>query len=173
MPRLSADLWAAARIKWEADPTLTFVTLGKELGLSDEGVRKRCKAEQWERRPDLRTLADLAHARSDAREVGAKVGAKVGSPTSKSRDAAVDIRADVIDRHKADWAEHRQHFTIGAIAKNFDLGKSAKISSEMLLNRQKGECDAYGLNAAGTQQAPAEPEWAVLIGQKVVLETDA
>lgn len=169
MPRLTADQWAAARVKWEADPTLTFAALAGELGCSHVAVSMRSKKEHWQRCPDLRTLAELAHAESDAREA-AKLTPQLSPESAKTRAAAVDLRADVIDRHKADWAEHRQHFGIGDIAADFDTGKSAKISAEMLSIRQKGERAAYGLDEAATTQAPPEPDWTVLIGQKVSVQ---
>lgn len=169
MPRLSADLWAAARLKWEADPALTFAALGHALGVSDEAVRKRAKAEAWERVRSLKQIAERAQLKADA-----KVGGKVGGPTTKSSDLAEDIRADVIDRHRSDWAEHRVHFKIAAIAADFSAGKSAKISAEMLLIRQKGERDAYGLSeTAPSQQTPPEPDWAALIGSQTGSQADA
>lgn len=162
MPRLTQDQWAAARIKWEADPTLTFEALGKEFGVSDEAIRKRCKSEQWERVASLRSINERAQFKADAK-LGAKVGGEVGRPTAKTTELAEDIRADVIERHRADWAEHRTHFKTGDIAAEFEIGKSAKISAEMLAIRQKGERAAYGLDDTATSQAPQGPDWTALV----------
>jgi len=62
-------------------------------------------------------------------------------------------RADVIERHRAAWADHRKHFTTVDIAANFEIGKSAKISSEMRSIRQKGERAAYGLDDSSASEA--------------------
>jgi hypothetical protein len=173
VPRLTADQWAAARIRWEADPGLTCDALGKSLGVSGEAVRKRCKAEGWARARSLADVSRRAQFKADAK-LAAQVGREVGSPTEKAaRELAEDIRADLIERHRADWAEHRQHFRTADIAADFDLGKSAKISAEMLAIRQKGERAAYGLDEAATTQAPPEPEWTVLIGQSVQLGVES
>lgn len=169
MPRLTRDQWAAARIKWEADPKLTFEAVGVLMGVSRVAVSKRASSEGWERITDMHTLAQLAHARSDAREVTAKVTPELSPETIDARNAAVDLRADVIDRHKADMARHRALHNDEAQAEDLEACKRAKLSIEVLAIRHKVERDAYGLNEAATQQAPAEPEWTVLIGQKVVV----
>jgi transcriptional regulator with XRE-family HTH domain len=166
MPRLTQDQWAAARIKWEADPTLTFEALGQELGVSRVAVSKRASNEGWERVTDLRTLAQLAHAKSDAREVTAKVTPEVTRERASARDDAVDLRADVIDRHKADLARHRTLHSDEEQAADFEAGRRAKITMEVLSLRHKAERAAYGLDEAATTQAPAGPDWTALVRQK-------
>lgn len=147
MARLTQDQWAAARIKWEADPALTFQGLGAEFGCSHAAFSQRAKKEGWQRAPDMKSIADRAQIKADAREAAKLTGVSYSETyKNQTREAAEDIRADVIERHRCDWAEHRQHFTVGNIAANFETGKSAKISSEMLAIRQKGERAAYGLD---------------------------
>jgi hypothetical protein len=92
---------------------------------------------------------ERAHIKADA-----KLRPNFDSEVQKAGaiEAAEDIRADVIERHRADWAEHRTHFKTGDIAAEFELGKSAKISAEMLAIRQKGERAAYGLDDGETSQ---------------------
>lgn len=172
MPRLTKDQWAEARVQWEADPTLTFESLGKTLAVSREAVGQRARKDGWQRDPSLHDVARRAQFKADQREASSKVPAEVpgGRLKTDSRALAEDIRADVIERHRADWAEHRQLFATSDIAANFEIGKSAKISAEMLSIRQRGERDAYGLSEAATQQTPPEPDWAVLIGQRVTVE---
>lgn len=150
MARLTADQWKAARIKWESDPSLTFEDIGKDNGVSRVAVSKKAAAEKWERVSDLQTLAKLAHARSDAREVTSKVSSQVTPETIDARDAAVDLRADVLDRHKADLARHRHLHADEAMAADLEAGKRAKISMEVLALRHKAERSAYGLDEAST-----------------------
>lgn len=53
--------------------------------------------------------------------------------------------ARIVTRHREDWETHHTTFSVGGIAANFELGKSAKISSEMLAIRQKAERIAWNL----------------------------
>ena len=68
MPRLSADQWVAARIRWEADPLLTFKELGKSLGVSHAAVGQRAKKEGWERDASLQDVARRAQYKADRDE---------------------------------------------------------------------------------------------------------
>ena len=166
--RPSADQWAAARAKWEADPMLTFEALGRELGVSREAAGQRARKEGWERDASLHDVARRAQFKADQREAAEKLPVELplGSTKRATRELAEDIRADVIERHRADWAEHRQHYRTGDIAADFDLGKSAKISAEMLAIRQKAERAAYGLDESATSQAPSGPDWTALVRPK-------
>lgn len=60
-------------------------------------------------------------------------------------DFAVDVRAQVLDRHRKEWAAPRK-IAYDAIAKgDFERAKLAKISAETLTLIQAGECRAYGI----------------------------
>ena len=39
--------WAAARFKYETDPSVTQTEIGETLGCSQQAVAKRCKSESW------------------------------------------------------------------------------------------------------------------------------
>lgn len=149
MPRLTKDQWEAARLQWEADPTLAFTEIAKGFGVSEAAVRQRAKAESWIKTGSMKGIAERAQLKADEREV-AKLRTNFEGEVQKrvAVEVATDIRADVIERHRADWAEHRAHYQTGDIASDFDLGKSAKISAEMLAIRQKAERAAYGLDEA-------------------------
>ena len=100
----------------------------------------------------LREVVERAHFKADRRELDAKLDGQLDAgsskvPTAASAAAAEDLRADVIERHRADWSEHRKLFTLQEIKDDFEQGKAAKISAEMLALRQKGERAAYGLDA--------------------------
>jgi hypothetical protein len=100
----------------------------------------------------LRQIVEKAQLQADA-----KVTPKlrdVSQVTGKSTEqAAVDVRADLLEAHRTDWKRHRELFTLDKISADFDEGKKAKISAEMTLLRQKGERQAYGLDdgAAGPE----------------------
>ncbi len=151
------DAWADARLRWEANTNATFESVGKLLGVSRAAVSKRAGKEAWSRPESLHQINERAQLRADARQAkrqGRKVAnavpstSKVDDATRKEAvaDVAADVRADVLERHRADWAAHRGLFDLALIAKDFEMGKKAKISAEMLLLRQKGEAAAHGLN---------------------------
>lgn len=144
MARLTASQWLEARQKWEADPSLTFESLADKLGLSRQAVSKRANAEGWAKVGALRQAAEKAQFKADGK-VAQVAGATSKKDAAATFEASVEIRADVIDRHRVDWAEHRKNFAIAEIKEDFENGKKAKISAEMLLIRQKGERAAYGL----------------------------
>lgn len=161
------DAWANARLRWEADTSVTFESVGKLLGVSRAAVSKRAGKEAWSRPESLQQINERAQLRADARQAkreSHKVAqttpstSKVDDATRKEAvaDLAADIRADVLERHRADWAAHRQLFELASIAKDFEMGKKAKISAEMLLLRQKGEAAAHGLNDG---QGPANGDY--------------
>lgn len=154
-----ADKWTEVRRQWEADPTLTFDTIAGQLGLTRQAVSKKARNDGWAKVGALKKVAEKAQFRADAkvaRKVAPQVdkAGKVAPSTSKNDEqatfeASVEIRAEVIEQHRKDWREHREHFAVSGIAQEFDLGKKAKISAEMLMIRQKGERAAYGLEDTG------------------------
>lgn len=153
--RPSAEAWQIARSTWEADPKQNFETIAKTMGVSRVAVSKRAndKDDPWVRVQSMREIVTKAQRRADEREVAAKVSAdaaKVSGVTTKraSEEAAVDLRADVLERHRSDWVVHRSLFTTDEIKAQFEVGKAAKISAEMLAIRQKGERAAYGIEDA-------------------------
>jgi hypothetical protein len=164
--RLNKEQWAQARIQWESDPMITFYELSKKLGCSHVAVGQMAKKQNWQRTPDMRGIASKAQMKADIRELG-KLSSesfsesfesfnesfkKNGIETFAARELAEDIRADVIERHRADWANHRELFKLSDIAVDFNMGKSAKISAEMLSLRQKAERAAYGLDESTSSE---------------------
>lgn len=151
--RPTQEVWEQARRQWETDPTETFESVAKVVGVSRVAVSKKANnpADPWARPQSMKAIVDRAQRRADAREVAAKVSdaaAKVAAETRKESvtEDAIDLRSDVLGRHRTDWSEHRELFPTAAIKADFELGKSAKISAEMLTLRQKGERAAYGLD---------------------------
>lgn len=69
-------------------------------------------------------------------------------------DAAADEAAQVIRRHREEWEAHTAEFPLSAIARDFELGKSAKIAAEVLTIRQAGQRRAWGLDVAAPAQVP-------------------
>lgn len=140
MPRLTPDQWEQARALRESGSNLTEVA--ERMGVDRAAVSRRAKAEGW---GDGTDLADAVR-----RKVTEKTHGIVTTGDAKKRAAALDAAADrvveVVRRHQQEWADHRARF--GSVPEDFEAGKHAKISSEMLLIRQKGERAAHGLDEA-------------------------
>ena len=66
-----------------------------------------------------------------------------------SADVAVDVRAQVIDRHRKEWAAPRKIAYEAIQRADFERAKLAKITAETLTLIQSGECRAFGITAEG------------------------
>lgn len=149
-------MWLAARQRWEADPRANFETIGKEMGVSRVAVSKHADKEGWARAKNLRQINERAHLEADVK-VTPKLS-DVSDVTGKTTEqAAVDVRSDLLVSHRGDWVSHRELFPIADIKADFESGKKAKISAEMLAIRQKGERAAYGLDIAGDDPGSGPP----------------
>lgn len=146
MPRLTKDQWSSARIEWESDRSVNDSMIAEKYGISQQAVTKKRTHEQWHRAGVLQNISQRAQIEADARLCQKNGEVVPHNQKADVVDAAIEIRAEVLNRHRDDWNEHRNLFTLGGIAENFELGKSAKITAEMLKIRQEGERKAYGLD---------------------------
>lgn len=141
MPRLTADQWVEIRARREAGES--FMALARAFHIDHAAIVRRAKKEGW----------------GDGTDVGAEVRRKVtekvtgivtgGDPkkTAEILDQAAERGAELIRRQQQDWEAHRA--TFGAVPDDFEAGKHAKISAEMLKLRHDGERAAYGLDEPG------------------------
>lgn len=147
MPRLTKDQWEEARAMRETGSTLTAVAA--HFGIDRAGVSRRAKAENWSDGSDVSEVI--------RRKVTERAHGIVTSGDAKKRNEAinkaVDKAAEVVLRHKAEWQEHRSLFGVSEIKSDFNTGKSAKISAEMLMIRQKAERVAWGLDTQESKQS--------------------
>lgn len=175
MARLTAEQWSEIRAEWEASPKVGVAWLAKESGgrwdVTRQAIHLRRTAERWLKRG---TLAGLVEKAQLAADVGSSVsgGSLTGnftrpltgssvknsepapvSPESEAEQSgaaeqiAVDLRAKLIERHRAEWGLARQLVYDAAKAKDFDRAKLGKITSEALRIVQEGERKAWGLDA--------------------------
>lgn len=145
MARLSKDDWQTIRAEREAGAS--FPELAKKWGVSHQAIQKQAKAGKWGDGSDVGAIL--------RRKVAEKVAGVVAgcNPQKKAQalDDAAQLLADVVERHRADCAEHRKVF--GAVPEDFDAGKLAKISMETILLRIKAERASFGLDeTAGSQE---------------------
>lgn len=154
---------AAARALFEGQPGATCETVAAETGVP-VGTVRRWKAEGgW--KPTIRALPDLSVRAGELAnkfkvrmsELGKPLDDAVAAEEASREIAtgfAVDVRADVLDRHRKEWAAPRK-IAYDAIKQGtegkdvpgaFERAKLAKITSETLTLIQAGECRAYGIN---------------------------
>jgi len=146
MPPLTKQQWQQARVEWESNPDLTIAELARRYNVSRNAVVERKQKEGW-------------------RKAGIDDCKKEG-PLPQSLQAYAENVDAILQLHRQEWAQHRELYGIDAIAENFELGKAAKISAEMLAIRQKAEREAWGLN-----ERESETQEIVIVrsyGQQVV-----
>jgi len=138
MARLSKDDWETVRAEREAGAS--FPELAAKWGVSHQAVQKHAKAGKW---GDGSNVADTIRRKVAEKVAGVGAGC---NPQKKEAalDAAAALVADVVDRHRADTAVHRERF--GAVPKDWDDGKLAKVAMETILLRIKAERASYGLD---------------------------
>lgn len=145
--RMSPEEWAGIRAKWETDPRdgYTWIVTEMNLSVSDVAVLKRARKEGWAKKASLKTIVERAQAKADEK-VSQKVSGKV-SPLTESE--SVDLRADVIEKHRDEWGDHRRLFTLQDMLGEDGLGvaRVAKTAAEAIKIRQEGERKAWGLDA--------------------------
>ena len=149
---------------YELEPTATMESVAQAVGVSRPAVSQRAKAEEWQKSGTLARVNQSAQFAADK-----KVTAKLTGVSSKNAtviDKSIALRANVIERHRGQWGQHAELFLLDAIAVDFDLGKRAKISAEMLMIRQGGERKAWGLDDDAQQQQPVQPQTLLVIGQR-------
>ena len=140
MPRLTADQWESIRAEREAGAS--FRELAEKYGVSHQAVQKRANNEGWSDGQDV----GEAIRRKVAEKVAGVVAAANPKKKAEAIDAAADRAAAVVEMHRIEWSDHRDRF--GSVPDEFEDGKLAKISAEMLTIRQKGERIAHGLEEA-------------------------
>lgn len=153
---------AAARALFEGQPGATIDTVAAEVGVEPKLIRAWKADGKW-------VVATKAAAGLSARAAELANNFKVrmsqiGTPLSDEvaaaeaarevgQEFAVDIRAEVLSRHRKEWAAPRkvayealQQAGKGDVAGAFERAKLAKITAETLTLVQVGECRAFGLN---------------------------
>lgn len=145
MARLTKDQWETVRAEREAGSS--FPELATKWGVSHQAIQKQAKAGKW---GDGSDVAEVIRRKVAEKVAGVVAGC---NPQKKAQalDAAAQIAADVVERHRADTAMHRERF--GAVPVDFEEGKHAKISIEVILLRIKAERASYGLDDATGSEA--------------------
>lgn len=132
--------WATIRAEYEAGTSQS--ELSRKFSVSRKAIQKHIESEGW--------TQDLEPAIQ--RKVAEKVAGVVAGCDPKKKAIAIDAeasrRADVTNRHRDEWDEHKNLADEAIGMKDFEIAKLAKITAEMLKIRQEGERKAWGLDVA-------------------------
>jgi len=154
--------------------------LAEVLGIAKQSVHARMKkdaaaGDPWEKQQAMADIAARAQRIADrqARTTNAEAPAgkaETDSAVSKKADATPDVsdaspipdadtpvnqRAEVIARHRREWAVVRGLSGEAIKGRDFERAKLAKITSETIKIVQDGERRAWGLDALDPEkQAP-------------------
>lgn len=137
--------WETIRAEYEAGASQS--ELSRKYKVSRTAIQKHIEAEGWTQ--DVEPVIQ--------RKVAEKVAGVVAGCNPKKLAEAIDAealrRADVVNRHRAEWDEHKGLVDRAIGMEDFDMAKLAKITAETLKIRQEGERKAWQL-----QDAPAKVE---------------
>lgn len=131
--------WETIRAEYEAGATQS--DLSRRHGVSRTAIQKHIEAEGW--------TQDVEPALQ--RKVAEKVAGVVAGCNPKKKAEAIDAeasrRADVVQRHRDEWEEHKQIVDKAVGARDFEAAKLAKITAETLKIRQEAERKAWSIDA--------------------------
>jgi len=93
-------------MEWEGEPRATFLGLSKKYHVDNSEISRRSRREGWTKR-GIGDINESAQRRADARCDAD------GNPTQRkptiselaNRDESESLRADVLARHRREWAE--------------------------------------------------------------------
>lgn len=149
------EKWEAGRLAWEVDPTMSLTKAAEIIGVSKQVCARRAKAEGWQKTSTNEAMLQKAHEVADARTAGLEV-AQPPKDVSKAKtvevtdpaQAAVDVRASILERHRKEWDGARKNIYKAVQNSDFDTAKLGKITAEALSIVQAGERKAWGLDKA-------------------------
>lgn len=146
--RLTPEDWRKARLKYESDKKASFADIAAKFGVSRAAVGKMALKQKWSKVGALDSISREAHLRADDAEVDGSVDSKVDNktPLHNSVERATDLRTKLIQAHRAEWRKHAHLFPLEEIKKSLTLGRSGKVSAEMIALRQKAERIAWGMD---------------------------
>lgn len=158
--RIPEERYQAARVIYETTPGMTFRKLEEETGISWRALEDRSKKDgYWTKRNLLPPVGLSEAAQVVADRYTGKLADYGDDITAEQKQAAlketavevaVDMRAQLLDRHRREWGAIRNLVYGNIKAGEFnDKCKLAKISAETLQIMQQNERKAWGLDKPG------------------------
>ncbi|MCF7994771.1 MAG: hypothetical protein K9L88_08015 [Chromatiaceae bacterium] len=160
---LPKDEWDKIRERWELDPRPGYRWVVGEMNLTvtESAVKARARKERWTKRTSLKAIVDRAQQQADKRRPEKKPAGTFQQCETSAEQISIDLRSEIIDLHRGEWAEHRSRFPLDAIvieapeepgritiAPNGEkIARASKVMAETIRLRQQGEREAWGLDA--------------------------
>lgn len=160
---LPKDEWDKIRERWELDPRPGYRWVVGEMNLTvtESAVKARARKERWTKRTSLKAIVDRAQQQADKRRPEKKPADTFQHVDASAEQVSIDLRSEIIDLHRGEWAEHRSKFPLEAIvadapdepggvtiAPNGEkIARASKVMAETIRLRQQGEREAWGLDA--------------------------
>jgi hypothetical protein len=130
--------WEAIRAEYETGASAA--SLAHKYGCSHTAINNKVKSQGW-----CRDVEDAIR-----RKVSEKVSGIVSGCNPKKKAEAMDAeasrRADVVQRHRDEWEEHKDIVDTAIGTKDFEAAKLAKITAETLKIRQEAERKAWAID---------------------------
>lgn len=132
--------WETIRAEYEAGATQS--ELSRNHGVTRRAIQKHIESEGWTQdvEPSLQ------------RKVAEKVAGVVAGCNAKKKAEALEAeaarRADVVQRHRDEWEEHKLIVDTAVGTRDFEAAKLAKITAETLRIRQEAERKAWSIDVA-------------------------
>lgn len=157
-----ADRFAAARALYEGTPGMTMLILSQQTGIGKSTLERRANQEGWKKNYPGLSVGEMTAAAQRAADLFNRKVEEFGpecttedreqAVTEVVHEVAIDIRAEMLDRHRREWAAPRG-MSAEAVRmrdtdpdKAFARAKMAKITAETLKIIQDGERKAHGLD---------------------------
>lgn len=138
-PKFPPELIEKIRVAYETTPA-TLRELGKQFGVPYNTISVWAKERGWRRAADLPYVRDAAYLRADK---------------ASDINSAIELRSEVLIKHRAEWHLHRVEWGIGEKRDP----KEGKVAAEMIEIRQRGERLAWGLTDNAASPAAIKITW--------------
>lgn len=152
----SQEVQAAARALWEGDPKKTKREVAAEVGIAYGTIDRWSKGnagktQRWIKQvanmtPRVKKIAEDFKGRMSELGPGLTDEQKEDVHQEVGLEAAAQLRAKVLDRHRKEWEAPRRLFYEAIKNKDFNQMKMGKITSEGLKIIQDGERKAWGID---------------------------
>lgn len=166
MPPLPPDRVAAARVLYESTPGMTLAETAKQVGVGKSTLERYANKQGWKKNYGKNLAPEqVSEMTAAAQEAADKFNRKMSDfgpeATAEARevvtqelvrDATIDVRAAMLDRHRREWAAPRAMSSEAVRARDtdplkaFERAKLAKITAETLKIIQDGERKAHGID---------------------------
>lgn len=158
--------WGKVRDEWAADQGLNFKMIADRFGMTKQAIQRRAGREGWKRvDPNESEVQQAMRTRADAKSVANPASVEVlppeetpappGKPTPRAKQAAIEARATIIDRHRRELNIPRNRIYKASqetdIAKATSEAKLAKLMAEGLAIVQANERKAWSLDGDQTR----------------------